>query len=157
MLVRGAVGGCAVGEVDWVCGRDGDGAGVEVYGGVVVFALHGGVALFLEGFAFGGRCCCATSGRGVGGGRSARGRLRFEVVVEGVDLEEVLLACGLCHLRFAGWVDVEGVGEAGGGYFYGLAVFGLECAIFQGVLEEVDYGEGELLLWVECGRLLPRC
>ena len=54
MLVGGAVGGGAVGEVDWVCGGEGEGVGVEVYGCGVVFLRHGSVALGFETFGFGG-------------------------------------------------------------------------------------------------------
>ncbi len=48
---------------------------------------------------------------------------------------------------------MEGVGDAGGGYFYALAVFGGESAVFEGGGKEVDYGEGETLFGVESGRL----
>jgi len=54
---------------------------------------------------------------------------------------------------FVGGVDVECVGDAGGGYFNGFAVFGGETAIFERGGEEVDYGEGEALFGVEGGRL----
>ena len=55
MFVGGAVGGGAVGEVDWVGGGGGDGFCVEVDGGGVILARHGGVALGLEEFGFRGR------------------------------------------------------------------------------------------------------
>lgn len=48
---------------------------------------------------------------------------------------------------------MEGVGDAGGGYLDGFAVFGSESAVFEGGGEEVDYGEGEALFGVEGGRL----
>lgn len=48
---------------------------------------------------------------------------------------------------------MEGVGDAGGGYFYALAVFRRYGAIFEGGGEEVDYGKGETLFGVEGGRL----
>lgn len=48
---------------------------------------------------------------------------------------------------------MEGVGDAGGSYFYALGVFGGEGAVFEGGGEEVDYGEGETLFSVEGGRL----
>ena len=48
---------------------------------------------------------------------------------------------------------MEGVGDARGGYFNALGVFGGEGAVFEGGGEEVEYGEGETLLGVEGGRL----
>lgn len=68
-------------------------------------------------------------------------------------MEEVLLADGGGHVGFGGGVDVEGVRDAGGGDFDGFSIFGSEGAVFEGGLEEVDYGEGELLLRVEGGSL----
>ena len=68
-------------------------------------------------------------------------------------MEEVLLADGGGHVGFGGGVDVEGVGDAGGGDLDGFGVFRGEGAVFEGGLEEVDYGEGELLLGVEGGSL----
>ena len=65
MLVGGAVGGGAVGEVDRVGRGEGEGLGVEGYGGGVVFARHGGVALGFEGFGFRGR---GGGGGGLSGG-----------------------------------------------------------------------------------------
>lgn len=51
---------------------------------------------------------------------------------------------------------MEGVGDAGGGDFYALGVFGGEGAVFEGGGEEVDRGEGETLSGVEGGRLNGR-
>lgn len=51
---------------------------------------------------------------------------------------------------------MEGVGNAGGGYFDGLGVFGCQGAIFEGGGEEVDYSKGETLFGVEGGRLDAR-
>lgn len=51
---------------------------------------------------------------------------------------------------------MEGVGDAGGGYFDALAVFGGEGAVFEGGGEEVDYGERETLFCVKGGRLDDR-
>ena len=68
-------------------------------------------------------------------------------------MEEVLLADGGGHVGFGCGVDVEGVGDAGGGDFDGFSIFGGEGSIFEGGLEEIDYGEGELLLGVEGGSL----
>ena len=48
---------------------------------------------------------------------------------------------------------MEGVGDAGGGYFYALGVFGGQGTVFKGGGEEVDYGEGETLFGVKGGRL----
>ena len=97
MLVAGAVGGGAVGEVDGVHGGDGDGFGVEVDGGRVVFARHGGVALGFEAFGFRGRggdgFCrfgCAGSGR-VAAAAAATGSGRvfaLEFLVNAVDAQE---------------------------------------------------------------------
>ncbi len=91
MLVAGAVGGRAVGEVDWVRGGDRDGFGVEVDGGLVVFSRHGGVALAFEQFAFGGGgAWCSCSGGGWGGWfgcccAAAGGGLVFEFLIDAVD------------------------------------------------------------------------
>jgi len=60
---------------------------------------------------------------------------------------------GVVHVGFVGGVDVEGVGDAGGGDFDGFAVFWGEGAIFEGGGEEVNDGEGKALFRVECGRL----
>ena len=57
-------------------------------------------------------------------------------------------------MGFVGGVDVEGVGDAGGGYFDGFGVFGSEGAVFEGGIEEVDYGEGQSLFRVCGGRLV---
>ena len=65
--MRCAVRGRAVGEVDRVGGRDGDGFAVEGYRGRVVLLLHGGVALGFQRFGF--------RGGGGGGGHGARGVL----------------------------------------------------------------------------------
>ena len=177
------MGGGAVGEVDWVCRGDGEGARVEGYGCCVVFARHGGVALGFEEFGFGG-CgarggaggfagsaaadaagsgfiggggCCRGGGTAFGGaagaGRGAGCGFAFEFFVDGVDGEEGLGADGVGHVGFVGGVDVEGVGDAGGGDFDGFAVFGGEGAVFEGGAEEVDYGEGETLFRVEGRRL----
>ena len=51
-------------------------------------------------------------------------------------------------MGFVGGVDVEGVRDAGGGYFDGFGVFGRESAIFEGGIEVVNYGEGEPLFGV---------
>ena len=48
---------------------------------------------------------------------------------------------------------MEGVGDAGGGYFDAFGVFGCQGAVLEGGREEVDYGEGETLFGVESGRL----
>lgn len=166
MLVAGAVGGRAVGEVDGVGGRDGDRFGVEVDGRLVVFARHGGVALAFEELAFRG-CDAGSSSAGVFGGgwgcgaafcRAARagcagGGFAFEFLVDAVNREKGLGADGVVHVGFVGGVDVEGVGDAGGGYFDGLGVFGGEGAIFERGGEEVDYGEGETLFGVKGRRL----
>ena len=52
------------------------------------------------------------------------------------------------HVGFIGGVDVEGVGDAGGGYFDGFGVFGCKGAIFEGGIVKVDYCEGEALFGV---------
>ena len=49
---------------------------------------------------------------------------------------------------------MEGVGDAGGGYFDAFGVFGCQGAVLEGGREEVDYGEGETLFGVESGRLV---
>jgi hypothetical protein len=54
---------------------------------------------------------------------------------------------------FVGGVNVERVGDAGGGDFDGFAVFGGEGAIFEGGGEKIDDGESETLFRVEGGRL----
>ena len=59
-------------------------------------------------------------------------------------------------MGFVAGVDVEGVGDARGGYFYALGVFGGEGAVFEGGGKEVDYGECETLFGVEGGRLDDR-
>ena len=95
MLVGGAVGGGAVGEVDGVCGGDGDGGGVEVYGCGVVFARHGGVALGFEEFGFWGRGGYGGGGGGFGcycagacsGASSGGGVFAFELLVDAVDAQ----------------------------------------------------------------------
>ena len=94
MFVAGAVSGGAIGEVDWVCGGDGDGFGVEVYGSGVVLARHGGVALGFEKLGFrrggghglwfgcvGAGCAATRSRRGASGGRV----FAFEFLVDAVD------------------------------------------------------------------------
>lgn len=43
---------------------------------------------------------------------------------------------------------MEGVRDAGGGYFDRFSVFGRESAIFEGGIEEVNYSEGESLFGV---------
>ena len=48
---------------------------------------------------------------------------------------------------------MEGVGDAGGGYFYAFGVFGRQGAIFEGGGKEVDDGKGETLFGVKGGRL----
>ncbi len=48
---------------------------------------------------------------------------------------------------------MEGVSDAGGGYFYALAVFRGEGAVFERGGKEINYGEGETLFGVESGRL----
>ncbi len=160
MFVGGAVGGGAVGEVDGVCGGEGDGFGVEGYGGGVVLARHGGVALGFEGFRFRGRggggswfggagCWVAAAGCGGGGGVFA-----FEFLVDAVDAEEGLRADGVGRVGFVGGVDVEGVGDAGGGDLDAFGVFGRQGAVFEGGGEEVDDGKGETLFGVEGGRLV---
>lgn len=163
MVVGGAVGGGAVGEVDWVCGGDGDGGGIEIDGGGVVFARHGGVALGFEGFGGGGRGGWGGGLRfiiGGGGGGwcssgacSSGGVFALEFLVNAVDAQEGLRADGVGHVGFVAGVDAEGVGDTGGGYFYALGVFGGQGAVFQGGGEEVDDGEGETLFGVEGGRL----
>ena len=57
-------------------------------------------------------------------------------------------------MGFVGWIDVEGVSDAGGRDFYAFGVFGGQSAVFEGRGEEVDYGEGEPFLGVEGGRLV---
>ena len=52
MFLTSAVSGCAVREVDGISGREGDGFCVEIDGFGVVFLLHCGVALRLEGLGF---------------------------------------------------------------------------------------------------------
>ncbi len=56
-------------------------------------------------------------------------------------------------MGFVSGVDVEGVGDAGGGYFDGFGVFGREGAVFEGGIEVVNYGEGETLFGIKGGRL----
>ena len=56
-------------------------------------------------------------------------------------------------MGFVGGVDVESVGDAGGGYFYTLGIFGNEGTVFEGGGKEVYYGECETLFGVEGGRL----
>lgn len=143
MVVGGGVGGGAVGEVDWVCGGEGEGGGVAGDGFGVVFARHGGVAAGFEEFGFGGcggYCCgvCVGGGFGCGCagacsgagysssscGRRSGGVFSFELFVNAVDAQEGLRADGVGHVGFVGGVDVVGVGDAGGGYFYAFAVFG---------------------------------
>ena len=103
MVVGGAVGGGAVGEVDGVEWGEAEGAGIEGDGGGVVFDRHGGVALGFEEFgvlAWGWGCGCAcVAGIGVfGGGRgggtafgctasscSAGGGFSLEFFIDGVD------------------------------------------------------------------------
>ena len=51
-------------------------------------------------------------------------------------------------MGFIGGVDVEGVRDAGGGYLDGFGIFGSECAVFEGGIEEVNYGESEPLFGV---------
>lgn len=51
-------------------------------------------------------------------------------------------------MGFIGGVDVEGVCDAGGGYFDGFGVFRSEGAVFEGGIEEVNYGQGESLFGV---------
>lgn len=165
VLVAGAVGGGAVGEVDGVGGGDGDGFGVEVDGGRVVLARHGGVALGFEEFGFRGRGghggrfwgvgsgCCAAAGRSTACSGGA-GVFAFEFFVDAVDTQKRLRADGVCHVGFVGGVDVEGVGDAGGGYFYAFAIFGCQGAVLQRRGEEIDYGEGETLFGIESGRLV---
>ena len=122
MFVGGAVGGGAVGEVDGVRGGKGDGLSVEVDGGGVVFARHGGVAFGFEEFGFRGR------GGGAGGScgcwfrcrAACAGVFAFEFFVDAVDAEEGLRADCVGHVGFVGGVDVEGVGDAGGGDFNAL-------------------------------------
>ena len=164
MLVAGAVGGGAVGEVDGVGGGEGDGLAVEGDGGRVVFARHGGVALGFEGFGFrrrgghgwlfgrGGAAAAAagtTAIAGAGGGVFA-----FEFFVDAVDAQEGLGADGVGRVRFVGGVDVEGVGDARGGNFDTLGVLGGQGAVFERGGEEVDYSEGQTLFGVEGGRLV---
>ena len=127
MFVGGAVGGGAVGEVDGVCGGEGDGLGVEVDGGGVVFARHGGVAFGFEEFGFRGRGGGAGGGggfwfrcRAAGAAGACAGVFAFEFFVDAVDAEEGLRADCVGHVGFVGGVDVEGVGDAGGGDFYAL-------------------------------------
>lgn len=43
---------------------------------------------------------------------------------------------------------MEGVRDAGGGYFDGFGVFRRECTVFEGGIEVVNYGEGESLFGV---------
>lgn len=49
------------------------------------------------------------------------------------------------------WIDFEGFGNAGYGYFDGFFLVGGESAVCEGGVEVVDYGEREALL---CGRHL---
>ena len=56
-------------------------------------------------------------------------------------------------MGFVGGVDVKGVGDAGGCYFYALAIFGGQGAIFEGGGKEVDDGQSETLFGVKSGRL----
>lgn len=49
---------------------------------------------------------------------------------------------------------MEGVGDAGGGYFYAFGILGCQGAVLQGSREEIDYGEGETLFGIESGRLV---
>lgn len=51
---------------------------------------------------------------------------------------------------------MKGVGDARGGYFYALGIFGCEGAICEGGGEEIDYSEGETFFGVEGGRLDSR-
>ena len=162
MFVAGAISGGAIGEVDWVCGGYGDGFGVEVDGGGVVLARHGGVALgfeelgFRRGGGYGLRFGCAGAGCAAARSRCGASGSRifaFEFLVDAVDAQKRLRADGVGHVGFVGGVDVEGVGDAGGGDFYALGVFGGEGAVFEGGGEEVDHGEGETLFGVEGGRL----
>ena len=160
MLVGGAVGGGAVGEVDGVGGGDGDGFGVEIDGGRVVFARHGGVALGFEEFGFWGggghRWLFGRSGAAAARAGGGRGGVvfAFEFFIDAVDAQEGLRADGVGRVGFVGGVDVEGVGDAGGGDFDALRVFRGQGAVFEGGGEEIDYGEGETLFGVEGGRLV---
>ena len=52
------------------------------------------------------------------------------------------------HVGFIGGVDVEGVCDAGSGYFDRFGVFGSEGAVFEGGIKEINYGEGESLFGV---------
>ena len=49
---------------------------------------------------------------------------------------------------------MEGVGDAGGGYFYAFGIFGCQGAVLQRGGEEIDDSEGETLFGIESGRLV---
>lgn len=130
--------------------RGGRGGGARIRGHGVAFVVvvgggAGGAGGWGGGAAFGG-----GGGAGWGGGRG----FAFEFLVHAIDGEEVLRADSVGQLGLVGGVDVEGVGDAGGGDLDGLGVVFLEGAVFQGGIEEIDDGEGEALFAVElCGRL----
>lgn len=147
MVLVGGVGGGAVGEEDGVEGVDGEGLGVEVDGGAVVLLCHGGISftlesvgllllLFTEGFRRrrGGATCCALCGSGL------------ELLVDGVDLQQVLGAEGGLDGGGVCRVDLEGLGDAVDGDVDGVLVLGGEGAVGGGGCEEVADGEGEALL-----------
>ena len=71
-------------------------------------------------------------------------------------MQEVLLAEGFGFVGRVGGVDVEDVGDAGGGDFDGFGVLGLDGAVFEGGGEEVYNGEGELFLGVEGACLIVK-
>jgi len=72
----------------------------------------------------------------------------LELLVDAVDGEEVLAAEGFVGGGGVGGVDVEAFGDAVGGDFDAVGVFGLEGAVFEGGGEEVDDGQREALAGV---------
>lgn len=129
--------------------RGSRGGGACVRGHGVAFVVVGGGAGGAGGRG-GGAAFGGGGGAGWGGGRG----FAFEFLVHAIDGEEVLRADSVGQLGLVGGVDVEGVGDAGGGDLDGLGVVFLEGAVFQGGIEEIDDGEGEALFAAElCGRL----
>lgn len=110
MVLCGGVSGGAVGEEDGVGGVDGESLGVEVDGGLVVLLCHGGIALALESLGLlllgvGGSTACGSTAGGGGGARGARAGP--ELLVDGVDLEQVLGAGGGLDGGGVGGVNLE--------------------------------------------------
>lgn len=123
---------------------------VQLDGLAVVLLRHGGVALALEGLGLlllllrrGG----STGSAGTAGGRGLR---RLELLVDGVDLEEVLGADGGGDGGRVGGVDLEGLGDAVDGHVDGVAVVGGQGAVGARRGQKVTDGEREALLGVLC-------